>query len=263
MLDDDWLAYNSVCDSRYTGSLTQHPLCGEMCTPEISGFHWSSLDGAWERANGATAGGRPVYKRQYIDWGITAYLWHETDYDSDWVMGLDYKENSYFGWKDGGDLFDDNVWEYVGPSSEWIAHDHDVDVSCSRGSVSGSASIVISGDDSDDPGLAAIATNTIPHLSDDATHASSSPFPSVMVGAAIGAMVLMIAVIVVVLVKRSRKKAGPATPQQDGAHHVAEFSPTENVEPTITALPAEKECADEVHGDDTEAVEVVEAAAPK
>lgn len=68
--------------------------------------------------------------------------------------------------------------------------------------------------------------------------ANSTPFPSVIVGAACGAMVF-VAAAVLVLMRKSRKRADSTGPKHAEAHHVAEMSPTDIVDPATADMPAE------------------------
>ena len=233
----------------------------------MSGFYWSGFNGNWKPFDDVTVGDKPVYLLEA--YGGIWYMWLETEFSSPaWVIGRDYNANWFWAWKWGTDLFDDNSdgingwWYWSG--SAWTLHSTEPVLSCSGISVELGpllvASVIISGDGLDGPGLngTGLGTNTIPYITDS----SSSHFLSIMAGAAIGAVVL-VATVIVLLVKRSRKKTKPDGVRNDDAHHVAEFSPTDIAETIGTAVPAEEPCADEVHGDGTEAVVVMENAAPK
>merc|ERR1719461_141486 len=219
----------------------------------------SGINGPWEQVSGLEVGGKPVYSR--YTYGATTYLWHETDYShmyghihSAWVIGYDYNENLYWGWKWGDNLFDYrddgiNGW-YYWTGSMWKWHNPEPTVTCS-GNTGASITISEGGLGETRPNGTAFGTDTIPPFPDDAT---PSPFPSLFVGGAFGAVVIVGAAIAV-LVKRSKQATKPAASTHGGAHHVAELSPTDIAVAVADVIPAETESA--------EAVEVVEEAAPK
>jgi len=228
----------------------------------MTGFYWTGFNGEWEPVDGVVVGGKPVFKRQYNGFGNTYYLWHETDhsFDSAWCIGEDYNVNLCWGWKWGDDLYDYNpdgwhgwgYWDYLGQS--WNQHPTEPVVSCSGGT--DTASITFSGDGMVGPGLdgTSVGTDTVPNVPNDAANVSASPYFSVIVGAAFGAVVVVAAAIAV-LVKRSKQTTKPAASTQFRAHHVAELSPTDIVMAVADVIPAETQSP--------EAVVVEEEAVPK
>jgi len=229
---------------------------GEVCNPVMSGFNWAGFDGEWDLFY-APEDGMPIFNISYNGDGTQYYLWLEEDhswpgqYDSAWVIGLDWYENLYWGWKWGDDLFDYNPngwhgWQYWDDQSElWLTHTEEPVVSCSV-STEVAALITFPGDGMDGPGIdgASAGTDTVPHLPNDAANVSTNYF-SVIVGAAFGAVVVAAAAIAV-LVMRSKRTAKPTASTQVGAHHVAELSPTDITMAVADVIPAETQSAEAV-----------------
>merc|ERR1719333_1463734 len=129
------------------------------------------------------------------------------------------------------------------------------DLSCSAST--NAAAITASDATSDGPATdgSVAGTDTIPPSPGSTSDSLSL---SLIIGVSIGAVVLVAAVLAV-LVKRSRKKAEPTAPKRDEADHVAEQSSTDIVEVATTAKSEEMQCADTVHAMEV----VVEEAGPK
>jgi len=263
-----------------------YPICGEVCEYTLTGFHWGGFNGEWKRLPDVYSGGESVFYRDC--YGGRYYMWHDDCSDcgsgywtsiyghtSLWVIGYDYKQNWFWGFKFGDvpfiDYSDSGENRYRGwqwwddDNQQWMLHwdEPEPELNCIDCTACNSVSGDWSGDYLGGPAVnGSLGANTIPVIPIRSDDASSSLWMSTMAGAALGS-VCIVATVIVIMVKRSTKKTKPAASDHDAVHHVTEFSSTEIVAPTITVLPDERECADEVHGDINEAVEVTEASAPK
>jgi len=193
------------------------PLCGEACPPTLTGFYWNKFDGEWEPVDGVTVGDETVYFKWA--YGESWYLWYSSPA---WVIGRDYNNNYYWGWKRGEDMFDDAVWYYRDNSYVWNKHSTNPVLSCSASTDAAAPFISESVWDGVIPNdTVVVDVDSTPPFPDDAgsgavsPFADNGPFLSMMAGAAISAMVIL-AVVVAVFMKRRRNGVTKPDAETDG-----------------------------------------------
>ena len=95
------------CFSRFTVLSCVLSRCSDVCSAELSGFHYD-YDGVWTPVDGVFQGGAPVYSR--VTYGSTNYLFKLASPNGDgwdaWVIGYAHDGSlGYWGWRWGGNLF--------------------------------------------------------------------------------------------------------------------------------------------------------------
>lgn len=241
------------------------PLCGEECVSVLtSGYFWSSLNGVWNEVEGVTKNGQKVYKKE--NW--SHYMWFliYTDGYPYWVIGNDYRNDWYFAYRFGDNLFDacDNKWCYCG--TWWVMYHQDEwlhQPTCCR-AVDLRQGCPASLNAASDMGIewdGAIPNGTNYIRTPEALRSSAVfPYVEITVGSAIGAAVIVALVIAIIFKKKKMNKSDDA--KRDGAHHVAELSPSDIMADGVKVVTTEEVTKKEsVAVTEVATVSVVEVAA--
>jgi len=215
-------------------SVLRHPICGEDCSSSavVSNFYWKSLNGEYKKVEGILKNGKSVYKHATS----TRYIWfnNKVYYDSPWwVMGQNYEVDSWYAYRYGSNLFEPcnsawngwcAPWWFAYHWNSWLDHTDccgpiEISLGCPA-RLNVAADTGIEWDDAIPNG-----TNYIPPVPEAVRSSAVFPYLEITVGVAIGAAVIVVLIIAIILKKKKMNKSDDA--KRDGAHHVAELSPSE------------------------------------
>lgn len=220
----------SLCEEdKYQCTITLWTTEG-ACDVLMNDYAYDGFNGEWalteEYENGA-----PVYSYSYS--GMNWYLWLDSAYGyPGWAIGPETGSlNTFWGWKWGNNLFDDQWW-YRDWANQWH-RDYDASVTCPAHISSAKAASSGAAEDGAVPTQTdGVGMDSLPPIPDDIDTSSGvvvftfseSDVRALMAAAAIGAVIL-VAVFIVVFLKRRNAETKP-----DVADHVQKVTPKDIVE---------------------------------
>jgi len=196
------------------------------CDVVINDYAYTGFNGQWA-LTGEYENGAPVYSS-----GTGWYLWLDSAFNlPGWAIGQEMGSlTTFWGWKWGDNLFDDNWW-YRDWSGNWH-RDSDASVTCPSHISSAKAASSVAAEDGAVPTETdGVGMDSFPPVPDDTTSGvvvftfSESDVRALMAVAAIG--MILVAVFMVVFLKR---KNGETKADVKVAGHVQKVTPKDIVE---------------------------------